>query len=141
MLFEDLKKAKIDAIKAHNKEHADIIGILVNKAMLVKIEKRAKNEELTDADVLQLLTKTIKELDEEINAFEKANRLEKVEVLKKQKEVLKAYQPQMLTDEEIVKEINSLEDKSMPVVMKHFKVNFTGRVDMRKVQEVLKGLN
>ena len=46
----------------------------------------------------------------------------------------------MLSKEEIKNIILSLEDKSVPVVMKHFKANFNGQVDMRLVQEVLKSL-
>ena len=42
----------------------------------------------------------------------------------------------MLSRDEIKAEINKLADKSIPVVMKHFKANFNGQVDMRLVQEV-----
>ena len=45
----------------------------------------------------------------------------------------------MLSREEIKSIIDSLEDKSVPTVMKHFKANFNGQVDMRLVQEILKG--
>lgn len=136
MLFDDLKKAKIMAIKEQNKNKEGIIGIVVNKAMLIKIEKRAKEEELTDGDVLQVISKTIKELDEEIDAFAKANRVEKVEDLKVQKEFLKTFQPKMLSEEEIRNEISKLEDKSMPAVMKYFKMNFMGKVDMKVVSQI-----
>ena len=36
--------------------------------------------------------------------------------------------------------ILSLEDKTIPFVMKHFKTNYAGKCDMRTVQEVLKSL-
>ena len=46
-----------------------------------------------------------------------------------------------VTDEEEIKEIISgLEDKSVPAVMKHFKANYAGKVDMRLVGTVLKSL-
>ena len=50
------------------------------------------------------------------------------------------YLPQMMSEEEIKAEIMALADKSVPSVMKHFKTNFNGKCDMRKVQEVLKGI-
>ena len=34
----------------------------------------------------------------------------------------------------------SLEDRSVPNVMKHFKAEYAGRVDMRKVSQILKEL-
>ena len=46
----------------------------------------------------------------------------------------------MLSPEEIKNIILALEDKSIPVVMKHFKANYNGQCDMRLVQEVLKSL-
>ena len=44
----------------------------------------------------------------------------------------------MLDEEEIKNIILSLEDKSMPAVMKHFKAEYAGKVDMRLVGAVLK---
>ena len=42
--------------------------------------------------------------------------------------------------EEIRDIINSLEDKSVPSVMKHFKMNYAGSVDMSLVNSVLRSL-
>ena len=42
--------------------------------------------------------------------------------------------------EEIIEEINKLDDKSMPSVMKHFKANFAGKVDMSLVSQIVRGL-
>ena len=42
-----------------------------------------------------------------------------------------------VTDEEEIKEIiNSLEDKSMPSIMKHFKQNYLGKCDMKLVNKL-----
>ena len=46
----------------------------------------------------------------------------------------------MLSDEEIKKIIEGLEDKTTPSVMKYFKANYAGKVDMRAVGNVLKSL-
>ena len=42
--------------------------------------------------------------------------------------------------DEIRREIAKLEDKSMPSIMKHFKANFAGKVDMSLVNSVLRSL-
>ena len=44
----------------------------------------------------------------------------------------------MMSEEEILAEINTLTDKSIGNVMKHFKVNFAGKCDMRMVSEAIK---
>lgn len=136
MLFDDLKLENMKALKNKDTVARSILSIVVNKAMLLKIEKRAEGKDLTDADVLTVITKTIKELDEEIKAFESANRSEKVAELKSQKDFIKKYLPQMMSEEEIKAEIDKLEDKSIPSVMKHFKMNFQGKCDMRLVNKI-----
>ena len=113
-------------------------SVLMNKIMLEKINKREKGQEITDADVSNIIQKMIKELNDEKDNFAKAGRSEEVEHLEKQIEIAKTYLPKMLSRDEIKAEINKLADKSIPVVMKHFKANFNGQVDMRLVQEVLK---
>ena len=82
----------------------------------------------------------IKELNDEKENYQKAGNTEEVTHLEKQLEIAKTYLPKMLSREEIKAEILKLDDKSIPVVMKHFKANFNGQVDMRLVQEVLKEL-
>lgn len=136
MLFDELKKEQMLALKNKDTLKRSVLQIVTGKAMLVKIEKREKNEELTDADVLQVISKIIKELDEEILGFEKAGRNEKVEELRLQQEILKAYLPRQLSKEEIIAEIEKLDDKSMPNIMKHFKINFQGKCDMKLVNQI-----
>lgn len=136
MLIDELKKAQIEALKEKNTLKRSILQIVTGKAKLAEIEKRTKNEPLTDDDVLLVINKVIKELDEEILAFKNANRTEKVEELTLQKQILEAYLPAKLTEEEIREIINSLEDKSMPNIMKHFKQNYLGKCDMKLVNKL-----
>lgn len=136
MLFEDLKKENMLALKNKDAAARSILPIVINKAMLVKIDKREKGEELLDSDVITVINKTIKELDEEIAAFKTAGRDKQFEELTEQKKVIIKYLPRQLTEEEIRNEISKLEDKSIPSVMKHFKVNFAGKCDMRMVSKI-----
>lgn len=140
MLFDDLKKANLMAMKNKDLAAKGILPVVINKVMLLGYEKKAKGETLEDSDVLQLIQKTLKELDEEIHAFEEAKRDEKVEELNKQKAVLSGYLPKQLTEEEIKAEIAKLEDKTLPSIMKHFKTNFAGKVDMKLVSTIAKTL-
>ena len=136
MLIDELKKAQMEALKTKDTLKRSVLQIVTGKVKLAEIEKRTKNETLTDDDVLLVINKVIKELDEEILAFKNANRLEKVEELTLQKQILEAYLPAKLTEEEIKEIINSLEDKSMPNIMKHFKLNYLGKCDMKLVNKL-----
>lgn len=136
MLIDELKKAQMEALKTKDTLKRSVLQTVTGKVKLAEIEKRTKNEALTDDDVLLVINKVIKELDEEILAFKNANRLEKVEELTLQKQILEAYLPAKLTEEEIREIINSLEDKSMPNIMKHFKLNYLGKCDMKLVNKL-----
>ncbi len=140
MLFEQLKKDNMIAMKERDTIKRSILGIVIAKSQLVITEKRAKNEEITDGDILNIINKTVKELDEEIEAFKSAGREEKVDELLKQREIIKVYLPKMLSEEEIRNEINNLSDKSMPSIMKHFKENFMGKVDMGLVSKIARNI-
>ena len=140
MKIEDFKKVKIEAMKAHDKNAVNALNAVINKLMLASIEKKAANEELTDADVTKILQKTVNELNEERDGFARAGRSETVADLDKQIETVTKYLPKMLSQTEIREIILSLDDKSVPAVMKHFKTNYAGKVDMREVGEVLKTL-
>ena len=62
------------------------------------------------------------------------------ENISKKSAMVEKYMPKMLTDEEIKNIIAGLEDKSIPFVMKYFKQNYQGACDMKKVNEILKGM-
>lgn len=136
MLVDELKKAQMEALKQKDTLTRSVLQIVTGKAKLVEIEKRTKNESLTDDDVILVINKVIKELEEEILAFKNAGRLEKVEELSTQKDILSKYLPKQLTEEEIKEIINTLEDKSMPNIMKHFKQNYLGKCDMKLVNKL-----
>ena len=108
--------------------------------MLLEINKREKGEELEDADVVSLIQKTLKELEDEISNFEKVNNAVKVESLREQMKYIEKFLPAMLKEDEISSIIEGLADKSIPSIMKHFKVNYAGKCEMKMVQEVLKNI-
>lgn len=140
MIYQQLREANVEAMKNHDVNARAILSVLLNKIKLAEIEKRTQNAQLTDADVVAILQKSLKELAEEREAFLKADRAERVEALDAQIAFVNAYLPKMMTAEEIKAEILKLQDKSVPSVMKHFKANFAGKCDMREVQNVLKTL-
>lgn len=140
MLINKLQADNVAALKANDKTRRTILTILINKAHNLEIELRRGGKSLTDADVNQVLIKTDKELDEELAGYIQANNLSMVEELKIQKAIVSEYLPKMLSEEQIVEEINKLDDKSLPNVMKYFKINFAGKVDMGLVSKIARNL-
>lgn len=138
MTLEQFKKEKILAMKNKDKDGVDALNVIITKIMNLTIEKRAVNQEVTEGDVDTIIQKAVKELEEEREGFMKAGRQANVESLTKQIEVVKKYLPKLLSEEEIKEIINGLEDKSMPGIMKHFKINYQGKVDMKLVSTLAK---
>ena len=138
MLLLDLKKANMEALKNKDSNARAIYSVLINKCMLLEINKKEKGEELVDADVVSLIQKTLKELEDEISNFEKVNNATKVELLKGQMEYIKKFLPAMLNETEISSIIEGLTDKSIPSIMRYFKTNYAGKCDMSMVSRLAK---
>ena len=140
MLYDEIKKANVQAIKDKDSVARSFYSVILNKIMLENIKKREKGGEVNDEDIANILNKTIKELDEEKQNYAKVGNTQEVENIDKQIEIAKKYLPKQLSREEIEKIIKSLDDKSIGSIMKHFKLNYNGKCDMKLVQEVLKGI-
>lgn len=140
MIIDQIKKANMEALKAKDECKRTAYSIVINKYMLAKIEKKAKGEEIADVDMVTILQKAIKELDEEQANYAKAGREQTVQEIANQKSALEQFLPQMMSADQIKTIILSLDDKSIGSVMKHFKQNYAGKCDMKTVQEVLKSL-
>ena len=105
------------------------------------IYEEIKKQNLVAMKERSVIQKTLKELEDEKENFIKVNNNIKVDSINKQIEYAKAFLPKMLTEEEIVSIISSLEDKSIPNVMKHFKANYAGKCDMGIVNKVSRQFN
>lgn len=141
MILDDIKKANMTALKEKNQTARAIYSVVMTKAMLETVKKREKGEELTDVDMTQILQKTIKELTDEAQSYVTAGKTEQAEEVEKQKKIIEVYLPKLLSEEEIYDIISKLDDKTIPNVMKHFKQNYAGKVDMGKVSATLKKFN
>lgn len=140
MILDTLKKDNITALKNHDSTTRSVLSLLLNKVKGAEIDMRTSGKELTEADVVAILVKTHKELVEERQAFDNAGRAEQVAVLDRQIAIVFGYIPAMMSIDEIVAEINSLPDKTMPAVMKHFKTNFAGKCNMADVSKAVRML-
>ena len=140
MLLAELQKANIQAMKDHDQNARAILSVVISRCKLLEVELRSKGKELTDEDVLGIIQKIIKELADEKEGYIKTSNLERAKLIDEQAEIIKVYLPKQLTEEEILAEINKLEDKSIPSIMKHFKTNFAGKVDMSLVSRLARGI-
>ncbi len=134
MLIEDIKKANIEAMKRRDQNARTAFSMIISRYQGLLTSGSGK--EVGDADVVRLITKFCKELDEELEQNKRIGRSEEAEAVLAQKQAVEAFLPKMLSEEEIRAIIASLEDRSMPAVMKHFKANYDGQADMGLVSKI-----
>ncbi|MFV0561369.1 MAG: GatB/YqeY domain-containing protein [Enterococcus sp.] len=93
-LNEDMKTA----MKAKDKESLQVIRML--KASLQN-EQIKESRELTDDEELTVLSREMKQRRDSLTEFEKADRNDLVEQVKKEIVIVEKYMPEQLSDEEI----------------------------------------
>ena len=138
MLIDQIKKANIEAMKAKDADRRAIYSIVITRYQTLATSGKAG--ELGDADVIQIIQKLGKELDEEKEGYVKAGRSESAAKIDAHKEAIASFLPKQLSEEEIREIIASLPDKSIPLVMKHFSANYKGQCDMGLVSKVARSL-
>lgn len=140
MIIDELQKANIEALKNKDKVSRAVLSVVINKYKMEAIELKSNGNEISDKDMVRIISKVLKELEEEKSGYEKVNRVEDVNNVNTQIEVISKYLPKMLSESEIRAEIDKLSDKSMPSIMKHFKASFEGKVDMGLVNKIARSL-
>lgn len=141
MLIDEFKKQNMVALKEKDNIKRGILSVVINKYMLLSTNAEVKSKGgPTDNDLIAIISKTIKELEEEKEGYIKQNNMQRVNDVIHQIETISVYLPKMLSDDEVKEIILSLEDKSIGNVMKYFKINYAGKVDMSKVGSILKSL-
>ena len=107
----------IQARKEKNEVNKSILALVYSALKNRAIELRV--EELVDQETIAVIKKIAKQLDEEIESNVRVNRMEKANELTYQKNLIQAYLPKQLSEDEIKNILNTLEDKSIPSVMKY----------------------
>jgi hypothetical protein len=126
-LLDTFNADLITALKSGDKVATETLRFLISEARNKRIELM---HELTDEELTAVVSKEIKRRKESIEIFEKAQRLDLVENEKAQMTVLKRYQPEQMSEEEIDKIVEE-EIKKFGNPSKEFVGPLTGKVMAR----------
>jgi uncharacterized protein YqeY len=138
MLIDDIKKASLQAMKDHNPDARTSLSMVISRYQALLTS--GKGVTPTDKDVIAILIKFSKELEEERAGYVAAGREESAASLTRQIEAVAAFLPKLMSEEEIKAVILSLEDRSIPSVMRYFKANYEGKADMGLVSKLARSL-
>jgi len=137
-ITEDMKTA----MRAKDSARLGTVRLLLAALKQKEVDERVV---LSDADVLAIIDKMVKQRRESIVQFEKAGRNDLADAEKSEIGVLSAYLPQQLSEAEVVREIEGAiaetgakGAKDMGKVMALLKPRLAGRADMGKVSGLVK---
>ena len=141
-LLEQLSKDMVEAMK--NKD-SFTLGVIRMAKGAIQLESINKKKELTEEDVVSVISKQIKMRNDSITEFSKANRTDLVEQNKKEIEILSKYMPEQLSLDEVNKilddafaQINPTSSKDMGLIMKEVTPKLKGKADMGQVTANIK---
>ena len=132
----ELKKEKMLALKNHDSDKMNVLGVVISSLQKLEIEKKAAGKEITEVEMVSILNKTIKELTDEKAMYEANGRAEQALSDQRQIEIIKAYLPKMMEEDEIRKVIESLPDHQIKTIMQAFKKDYAGKADMALVNKI-----
>lgn len=110
----------------------------------IQLEAINKKKELTDEDVVAVISKQIKMRNDSIAEFTKAGRTDLAEQNQKEIEILSKYMPEQLSSDEIDKIIQEAFEKLNPtskdmgLIMKEVSPKLKGKADMSLVNAIIK---
>ena len=141
-LLEQLNKDMIVSMK--NKDSFSL-GVIRMAKGAIQLEAINKKKELTDEDVVSVISKQIKMRNDSIAEFTKAERFDLVEQNKKEIEILSKYMPEQLSLDEVNKiieeaftKVNPTSNKDMGLIMKEVSPKLKGKADMGQVNAIIK---
>ena len=136
------------ALKAKDKNTYPTLRLIVSAIKDAEIAVRSKGlKEIKDGDIVSLLKKMIKQRNESCEVYEKAGRKELLDNEKKEINVISAFLPKQLSDEETkkicsetIKLVGASTMKDMGKIMGALKSKYAESLDFSKVSKILKEL-
>lgn len=139
-LTEDLKVS----LKEGNSTKVSVIRLLKSSIKNREIEKRSP---LTEDEIMEVVVSGIKQRRESIEQFKKGGREDLVNKETSEMDVLQAYLPQQLSEEDlmneirtVIREVGAVSPQDMGKVMKTLMHRVKGRADGAKVSSLVKEL-
>ncbi len=136
-ILNDLKEAMLK----QDKEKLSVIRMVKGAIQMQELDKHAP---LTDEEVIGVIAKEIKTRKESIVEFEKGNRSDLIEKTNKEIDILNAYMPEQLSDEEVAKIIDEAfatlnpTQSDMGKVMGYITPKVKGKADLSSISKIVK---
>ena len=132
------------ALKAGEKRRVATLRLLL---AALRNEKIQSQRDLTEEEIETAIRRAVKQRKEAIELYERGGRADLVAAEKEELEVLEAYLPKALSEEETEREVRRIVEekglsggKDVGPLMKELMARHRGRADGRKAQEIARRL-
>jgi len=148
-LRDQINDSLKEAMKSGDKRRVSTLR-LVNSAIKDRdIQNRTSGPDagVSDAQIVEVLAKMVKQRQESLEIYEKAGRDELATQEREEIQIIQGYMPKQLSDEEVksviaavIKDVGATSVKDMGKVMGALKAKYSGQMDFAKAGAVIKGL-
>lgn len=141
-LIDNMGKDIVTAMKEKDQLKLSVLRMVKGAIQLENINNK---KELNDDLFIDVVSKQIKQRNESLEEFKKANRSDLADKTQQEIDILKTYLPEQMSGEEIEKIINDVfskvnptSEKDMGLIMKEVTPLVKGKADMKEVSSIIK---
>jgi uncharacterized protein YqeY len=146
VLRDDINKALTEAMKARNERAVSTLRLVNSALKNADIEARGLSKPpLTDAELLALLQKMIKQRQESVELYQKGGRADLVKQEQEEIAIISGYLPKQMSEAEMaaaidaaIAETGAAGMKDMGKVIGLLRGKFAGQMDMGKASALVK---
>jgi len=146
MLRDDINNAVKEAMKAKDERKLSTLRMVNATIKNADIDARGQGKPpLSDADLLGLLQKMIKQRQESVELYDKGGRAELADKERAEIAVISAYLPKQMSDDDVkaaisavIAETNAAGIKDMGKVIGALKAKYAGQMDFGKASGLVK---
>ncbi len=148
-LKEDIRLHMKEALKASLKDGNEKIRLSTLRLLMAEIKnvEIEKKEELSDEEIIEVVSRHIKKRKEAIESYQKFERMDAARKEQKELSILQSYMPAQLAEKEIrdiiteaIKNMGACEPRDMGKVMKEVMPRLKGRADGKIVNKLVREL-
>ncbi|MES2212577.1 MAG: GatB/YqeY domain-containing protein [Pseudomonadota bacterium] len=132
------------AMKARDSARVSALRLIASEIKKVEVNERV---EVTDARLIQILSQMLKQRQESIAQYEKANRQDLVDVEAFEVALIKEFMPQPVSMDDAramvqatVQRLGATSVKDMGAVMAALKPELQGKIDLSEISKMIKEL-
>ena len=143
---DNLNESLKQAIKAQDKRRVGTLRLIMAAIKDRDIAARSSGRDaVSDADILEILAKMVKQRQESATTYEEAGRPELATQEREEIAIIQDFLPKQMDDDEVasavkgvVEEINAESLKDMGRTMGVLKERYPGKMDFRKANQIVK---